>query len=88
MTKPLEYIRDVEGVEGESHAFYAGFGEVMGTGCSCEGKGRCALCVLIYGALKNSDLVKGNVGFELLRGQTERSRSCVPLYHSGSIFIY
>lgn len=88
MIKCLEYISNLEGVEGQSHSFYAGFGDVMGMESACEGKGRCALCVLICGALKNSGLVKGNAGFELLRWQIERSRSLVTLYHTGNIFTY
>lgn len=75
-------------MEGQSQSFYAGFGDVMGMENACEGKGRCALCVLICGALKNPDLLKGNAGFELPRWQIERSRSRVPLYHAKSIFIY
>lgn len=39
MMKPLEYINNVEGVEGQSHSFYAVFGEVVGTEGTYEGKG-------------------------------------------------
>lgn len=55
-------------VEDASHLFHAGFGQATGGGAHVTRvRVNVHLCVPIYGALNKSDLVRGNVGFGLLR---------------------